>query len=163
MREPDQLTPEWYGRRLVDTLRAGQEGKYAVWATTPANWQRIQEAHQKVLDEAISPECTFLDAGCGVGTLYDVLPHERITRYIGVDWCSAFIAYALMQRPQVDFRVADLMDLSMFADKEFSLCVMRGYGSVVSGTWDAIVGELKRVAEKVLCLASTVPDHTRWL
>jgi SAM-dependent methyltransferase len=123
----------------------------------------MQEAHQALLADVVPSECTFLDAGCGVGTLYDVLPHDRIAKYIGVDWCSAFITYALLQRPTVDFRLGDLTDLSDFKDGEFDLCVMRGYGSVVSGTWDAIASELRRVAKKVLCLASTVPDHTRWL
>ena len=57
------------------------------------------------------PEATMLDAGCGTGLLYALLPSWVQERYVGLDFDHDMLEYASQHYPEGDFRHGNVLDI----------------------------------------------------
>jgi len=53
--------------------------------------------------------CTVLDAGCGTGITYSLLPPWAQERYTGIDFTEEMVEYCRAQHPGGDFRHTDVL------------------------------------------------------
>ena len=72
-----------------------------------------------IFKDYIKSSDKVLDAGCGNGRLYDSLQELGIS-YLGVDISPKLIAIAQEKFPQVEFQVADMLNLP-FPDQQFDV------------------------------------------
>ena len=85
-----------------------------------------QQLKFRVLSEAISlTNCSVLDVGCGFGDFYRYLASRFAgVRYSGIDICPAMVQQARQLSPELDVRVANLLDESVGG--EFDLVTANG-------------------------------------
>lgn len=118
------------------------------------DWHAANARSAELLARLVPVGCRVLDAGCGCGDLRPVLAGRE---YVGVDLVPEFIAVARVAHPGDRFEVADLRDLSRFADDEFDAVVLRGVGGTFAKSPDILPG-LLRIARRVVIL-STAADQ----
>lgn len=147
--------PWFWRRRIYSTLIRSGRVHEAVCHVNAATWQSIQEETGRILSKYLPRNGTLLDAGCGCGDVFALLPSSA--RYIGVDLSPDFIEIAKLRYPFVRFEVAALDDLGLFDDDVFDLAVGRSVegtvgGNMPDGYWDRCVAEVLRVAKRFLLI-----------
>ena len=84
-------------------------------------------AEQKAVERYFTePDASVLDIGCGVGRVSSLL-HERGFDVTGIDVSEPLVEKARSLFPEIDFRVADVKDLS-FDSATFDYVVFSFYG-----------------------------------
>jgi ubiquinone/menaquinone biosynthesis C-methylase UbiE len=139
-----------------DRIEKAGRKHYSVYITSEGDWQKINQAHEKILKD----ECKgkVLDAGCGYGR-WSVLFDD----YVGTDFSPDFIAIAQKENPTKTFIQADLKALP-FKDGEFDVafCVSIKHmieGNLGKDAWLEMEKELLRVAKKLVILEYTDPEN----
>lgn len=137
----------------------------AIYDTSYSNWMEIQRVHGEILPRLLHPYrgVKLLDAGCGYGALYELLP-EGIN-YAGVDISPDFLEEARRLLPENSsrrFLRADLRDLP-FPDDSFDIAVCRSIDGMVKdnmgvNAWRKMEAELLRVANRLVLLNYSQPD-----
>ena len=145
--------PEFWSKRLAAAKRRGEVHR-SVYLTTLDGWAEVQSRHRAKLAECIMHTDTVLDAGCGYGSLLEVLP--PVASYTGIDTCEELLKEARRLHPGRCFRNADVADTG-FPDKYFTVAVARSVRSMVlrelgEDAWKRMEAELNRVAERVVYL-----------
>ncbi len=130
---------------------------HSVYITSEKDWERIFEAHKKIISEHIKPTESVLDAGCGYGRMAPLFSDYR-----GVDFSPDFIERARDKFPENNFYVADLKALA-FQDDSFDWAICVSIKTMVIANlgeeeWNKMLKELKRVAKKVLVLEYEDPE-----
>lgn len=104
-------------------------------------------------EEAALAECDpilrggdVLEIGVGGGRMAEHL-HRLARRYVGVDYSTAMIDASRARFPDLDLRVCDARDLSMFADASFDAVCM--FGSAIDDVApverEIVMAEVRRV------------------
>ncbi|MFH1714217.1 MAG: methyltransferase domain-containing protein [Candidatus Nealsonbacteria bacterium] len=110
------------------------------------------------LKEYVSGKERVLDLGCGNGRFYDVLQEKKID-YFGLDFSEELIKMARDRHPQLEFQVADALNLPFsddFFDKVFSIAVLHHIPSNAFRL--RFLKEVKRVLKKEGMVILTVWD-----
>lgn len=148
---------EFWRDRLNRAHAEGRPARYAVWDADDDAWARMQARTRPVLLDHLKPGDSVLDAGCGIGSVYELLPPDLRERYHGVDVSPDFVAIARFRFPEGDFTVRDLRDLGCYRDGWFDWAVCRSVEGVVKTDfgrlgWNTMSRELRRVAKRVLLM-----------
>jgi len=111
--------------------------------------RRITDA---TLERIGSDVRTVLDLGCGDGTYTAEIARARPgLRVVGVDAAEEAIKEAKKRYPDVEFHIANALDLSTFPDEGFDLAIARGVLHHLSDPAKAITN-LTRCASRVLII-----------
>jgi 2-polyprenyl-3-methyl-5-hydroxy-6-metoxy-1,4-benzoquinol methylase len=95
----------------------------APYSSVVANLRQTQET-LKLLDKDAK---TLVDIGCGDGTYTAEIAHARPDlRVTGFDPAAAAVSLAKEKHPNIDFRVANLLDFSSMPKEQFDIAVIRG-------------------------------------
>lgn len=139
--EPIQ-DPNYWKQRLVQSQRIGQLHQ-AVFRCSLERWRRIEAKHRKILARVIQDETSILDVGCGWGRLLDLMPEWWKGKYLGVDICAEFIAFARQRNPGREFRccrieeIEDKVDLAVLVS--FRSMVLRNQGQQAWEVMDKVL------------------------
>jgi len=82
----------------------------------------VTPCERLLFDSYIKPESNILDLGVGGGRTTAYLA-SRASRYVGVDYAPAMIKACQAKFPDLDFRVMDAADLSVFQKESFDTVV----------------------------------------
>lgn len=160
------LSPEYWANRLkAAQANGGVNLHHAIFRCPKAEWDAIAERHRSILAQVIRPTDSILDAGCGWGRLLDLLSPWYYGPYTGIDVSPEFTAMGWERYPQVEFRVADLRDLS-FLQETYDWAVLISIRPMVrrnlgEEAWERMLTELCRVARKILFLEYDREDRGR--
>jgi SAM-dependent methyltransferase len=101
------------------------------------------DVHGEVAFVQMFGPARVLDAGCGTGRVASELANRGVD-VVGVDVSADMIAVARDRRPDLDWRVGDLVDMRLA--KEFDVVVMAGNVMifVAPGTEAAVVANVAR-------------------
>lgn len=142
--------PAYWKRRL----ERARELHHAVFICPKDRWERIEEAHRKVLSEIVNRDTSILDAGCGYGRLLDLLPDSWNGTYCGLDISPDFIARAKKEHPGENFIVADVRDIHF--PSQFDLAIAISFRPMVKRNdeeaWKKIEERLKALSKRQLYL-----------
>jgi SAM-dependent methyltransferase len=136
---------------LAEESAASWEAIADGWAErirTKTEWARpilLDKPHLDLVGDVAGKR--VLDAGCGEGRFARMLA-ERGAKVSGIDLSERMIGHAIraeQEEPRgIDFRVADMCDLSAFEDAEFDLVV--AYLSIIDvEDYERAFGEIVRV------------------
>lgn len=155
--------PAFWQERIFRAVATGVDLHNTVYVCHPDRWQEIQNSHHGVLRRFVTPTTKVLDAGCGYGGLFDVMPP---CDYTGIDFSQEFIEIARRRHPQAAdrFTLGDMRDLSQFKTDEFDIAVCRSIKAMVSDyvgkrLWETIESQLCRVAKRLLILDYEEPEN----
>lgn len=149
-------SPEFWKERLLKTISNGHDLHKAIYQIDYKIWQAIQERTAHILEEYIKPGERVLDAGCGIGSLYPLIPTG--VQYLGVDISEYLIDIARTRHPKGNFIVGSIACLPGHPPKDhydWVVCrslrdmVRRNQGQIA---WDPIERELRRVGKNVLII-----------
>lgn len=149
-------SPLFWKNRLEEVKEQKLPIHMAVYHVTEESWQEVNKHTKDILHFYIQKEnpLYILDAGCGMGHLYECLP-DYITGYMGIDISPDFITIAKQKYKRRNFRVADMRKLP-FIDKEFQYAVCRSVLGMLDDFTEegseGVLSELKRVANKVIVI-----------
>lgn len=153
---------EFWRDRVYKSVASGTPLHNTVYVCHPDVWQNIQNIHHGVLRRFCYPGMKVLDAGCGYGDLYNVMPED--VDYMGVDFSPELIQIARNKYVGQGhkFILGDLRDLSNFAVDRFDIAICRSIDGMVKdnlGTkaWEEIEAQLCRVAKRLLLLSYEKP------
>jgi SAM-dependent methyltransferase len=160
MSEKLPVCDQGFWRRRVDAARGSFPADWykAVWDTDPETWQQMQDTHRGVLSQLIHPShpLKVLDAGCGMGYLLEVLPHNTHIDYTGVDISPDMLRLARAMHPGKRFLSGDLRRLP-FPDQHFDLAIGRSVKGMVEVNlgimvWRKMETEILRVSQRLLLM-----------
>lgn len=152
---------ERFWRRRLNQMHARERHcECAVWDVSIDHFRRHLELTRPLLRQHLRAGQRVLDAGCGVGSLYPLMPDG--VDYWGVDLSPDFVEIARFRHPEARFDRQDLNDLSVYADGCFDWAVCRSVEGMIrenlgGKVWGRMRGELLRVAKKVLLLSYDEP------
>lgn len=149
-------TPKFWSGRIQEAEERGGGLYYAVYNTHPRNWERIQRESAEALTKCLNRGMRVLDAGCGYGALYEVLPYKESIDYRGIDISPDLIETARKRCPSVQFIIGDLRSIP-FPNNYFDRAICRAIkytivDNLADGEWEAMRSELLRVAKAVILL-----------
>lgn len=161
-------TGDFWRQRLLESMAEGWQLHTAIYRCDPAVWMQMELVHRQILADLIHPYWRILDAGCGYGALYDIMPWQEGQRlpvdYRGVDLSEDLIRIARIRHPwaQECFSVGDLRNLE-FEDNRFELVICRSISSMIRSNlgddaWRIMEHELFRVGQKLLILHYEQPE-----
>ncbi len=102
------------------------------------------------MPEFVLPKKSYLDVGCAVGGMYEILTaFESNVDYKGIDVSSEMIDCAKINYPEIDFEVGDAAKGLCFKDNAFSRVITLGT-TVHEQNYKSLLKESYRVAEDVL-------------
>jgi SAM-dependent methyltransferase len=115
----------------------------------------------------LHPEWTVLDAGCGPGIFYELLPREFEFNYIGIDWEKDMIKYCMFNYPHGVFCRANILELMPSADLVITMNVIQHIGNFEKAIQNLIASARHKV---IFCerthdgITSNIPDPKimRW-
>ena len=159
-------TPEFWRERMHECLATGKELHHIVYNIDPARWQWIQEATGAILASHVRPGQRLLDAACGYGAIYEVIPAE--IHYTGIDSSVDLLAIARIRYPAVDWRLGDISSMPELSGRYFDWAVCRSVKDMILENmgpcyWAAIEQELLRVARNVLVIEYEAVESYRIL
>ena len=145
---------DFWRRRLNAALALGRPLHAAIYDCSPETWERAQKESKELMARYLRPGEKILDAGCGFGSLYELLP-EGVTKYRGIDISPDLIDIARQRHPRANFEIGDLNDLSEYRSKSYDWVICRSVEGMIienkgSRAWDVMEKELCRVGERVL-------------
>ena len=117
------------------------------------NRRQVNHPSRFFIADAAAKYDTVLECGCA--TAIDYPYHvERGTKYTGIDITVKFKAMAEEFYPDIDFRTASLLDLSMFPDRSYDTVYERAvFEHMHPMEWPLGAKEMWRVADKQMILA----------
>lgn len=148
--------PQFWRTRLLQAHASGRGLHTAIYDVDPETWDSIQcETRGRVLN-AVLPGRRILDIGCGYGAVYDCLPNNFKTGYVGIDVSPELVEIAKLRHPEGNFVVADATRLP-FSSGHFDLAVIRSIRAMLMRAglprvFASILREARRVASGVLVL-----------
>ena len=124
----------------------------------------LEADHRQALADEVRPDDAILDAGCGYGRLYRLLPQSWRGQYIGADISPDLINEARRRYGEASnrwFALADLRELP-FRTNRFDLAVVCSIREMIRRNlgephWQVMEAEIHRVARRVLYLG-----YGRW-
>lgn len=149
---------EFWRERLS---RAGGDNlHHAVYLCTRSQWDKISEAHRKILAANVGDTDWVLDCGCGYGHLLELMPPRWRGIYTGVDLSPDMIARAQQRHhgnPRATFAVRNLTDLRPAEDGVYDWAVLKSIRPMVTremgaDAWAPMEAEIRRVAKRLLYL-----------
>jgi len=157
-------TPEFWLRRIYDTLARGRDLHTIIYDTDYNTWQQIQNSTAGILDNLLSPGMKFLDAGCGYGAAYEAWQQYdslKDVEYVGLDLSPDLLEIAKIrvldiERPSFTLILGDMRNIP-FPDGHFDFVMCRSIKGMVQDNsgdeeWNLIWKELNRVARKILLI-----------
>lgn len=159
---PIDTHPFWKER--IDSAKKQNRLHFSVYIASQNLWDKIFEAHKKILEKETKPGEGILDAGCGYGRMSELFSPAD---YVGVDFSPDFIQEARKLYPDKIFIQGDLKKLP-FEDKEFDVGFCISIKAMVISnldvnTWNLMAAELKRVCKRVLILEYGNADDRNYL
>jgi SAM-dependent methyltransferase len=109
------------------------------------DWASSENGHKEIYAKLVSGK--VLDAGCGYGRSYKLLP-SSVTEYVGMDITPEFIARAKETYPDLKFVQGDIRKID-YPDGYFDWAITTGMAGD-SPFWAEAEKELRRVAKNVL-------------
>jgi SAM-dependent methyltransferase len=95
----------------------------------------------------IPPEQTILELGCGTG---DLLANLEPSRGVGIDFSETLLETARARHPELEFRVADVHELTLESDETFDVILLSN-----------LVGDLIDVQRVLAKLPAACHERTR--
>jgi len=117
---------------------------------------------RKKVNRVISNEQNILDVACGTGAQVFELAHSA-KEVTGIDLSESMIRKAEQTKqkrniPNVSFRICDATGHWKFNDKQFDIALITlALHQFPPENYSAILGEMKRVAKKIIILDYAVP------
>ena len=145
-------TQSFWRTRINRTLAQCRSIHTVIFDTDDGNWQLQQDQTRQLLPRYVKSGESFLDAGCGIGMMWECVPAK--VQYHGVDISPDLIEIARMRVPNVRFDVEDLRRLP-FADKQFDIAVCRAMREMTINNfgldeWSLLQTEIQRVSKRLL-------------
>lgn len=158
-------TEEFWRNRFYDCVARHESIHHTIYITGDDNWNTIQSTHSQLLAELLTPSVSsILDAGCGYGALYDVLPHAYRHKYLGIDLSPELIYLAQARHYDVPerFQIGNLEHLRLPWHSDFTIC--RSIDGMVRDNqgeeeWLKIARELFHNSKKILLLSYSKPSE----
>jgi SAM-dependent methyltransferase len=165
----DIFSPDFWRGRL-ESSRAKKDEYRDVYDVLPEVWDGIDEAHTRILAEHVKPGTSVLDAGCGYGRLFRLMPGawRESGVYLGVDLSPDMIAKALgdfgLEHAYCDLYCHDLRQKlpdevirDVVEGGRFDLAVCGAFRGMVvreagQEDWDRIERNIRRVTKRILYL-----------
>jgi ubiquinone/menaquinone biosynthesis C-methylase UbiE len=144
----------------ADRIRAAEQvGQDHLSVYNFHSMAEIDKAHKEILFREIPKGSMVLDAGCGYGRMSHLF---NPMLYTGVDFSKEFIEKAKKRNPSCLFMQDDLRKLP-FRDGTFDVAFAISMKLMVRANageqeWLKMLGELRRVADKILILEYAEPE-----
>lgn len=152
-------TKEFWHSRLFKALATGKELHTIIYDTDYANWTEIQSITASILSKHVKPTDKLLDAGCGYGSIYDVMRGNlrlNTVEYTGVDLSPDLIEIAKIRNPEGNFIEGDLLDLD-YKTNYFDVTVLRSIKGMLQlynkdEEWTEIEKSVSRVSKMLIII-----------
>lgn len=155
--------PEFWRGRLQSTRQQKHCIHRSIYNVSLSVWENVQTVHRELLRELFDTGDIILDAGCGYGALFDLLPQGIL--YHGIDISPDLIDVAKRRHPDSAdlFSVGDIRSMSQFSDKHFDYAICRSIDGMLrenlgNEVWQAAERELCRVAKRLILLGYGRPE-----
>lgn len=151
----DIANPAYWRQRLKDAPDRNRH--HALYLCSDEKWAAIEAKHRELLRRYIGDDDFVLDAGCGWGRLFGMMPETWYGGYIGVDMSPDMVERAEVKYPLEEFVVADLRSLPRAWEGIFDWAVLVSIRPMVKRhlgdeVWAEMERELRRVAKSILYL-----------
>jgi SAM-dependent methyltransferase len=145
---------DFWRHRINTAFALGKPPWFAVYETDEGTWQKIHGESIGLLQRHVTPQMKVLDAGCGIGSVYEVLRDAGLADsiyYEGVDISPDFVEIAEVRNPDATFRRGDLRAMPFYSNGEFDVAIVRSVRGMIRDQiddryWNAIEREVKRVS-----------------
>lgn len=114
---------DWQAR-IVEVKAAGKPLRAAISDSPDWWWDDINAKTKEVLHRYLKPGDKVLDAGCGVGDLYELVPTG--VDYTGIDYILDFIEEARHLHPTGKFYLVDIEHMVLVKPNNFTWIIGRG-------------------------------------
>lgn len=147
-------SPTFWRRRLLEWAATQPNLHQVIWHTSSALWDWTQRETGRILREHLKPGEWLLDAGCGLGSVVEVLPPG--VGYVGVDISPELIEIARLRHKR-QFCEADLQTMDLHAGR-FDWALLRQVKGTIQGNcgevvWGAIHDNLRRHAKQIIYIS----------
>lgn len=154
LREPIDKK-EYWKHRIYKAFATGKEFHTAVYDINYSVWQHIRGQTEGILGRILKPGDSLLDAGCGYGAIYEIIPDG--VDYTGIDISPDLLELGKIRYPEAVLQVGDLNYMPEFHDRQFSFAVCRSMQGMVLehldlDTWKIMRKELLRVARHLIIM-----------
>jgi len=148
----------FWKQRLEKALE-NQEIHRSVFDIGVEKWNHIQKTHKQILPRYLRPGMRVLDAGCGYGSLLEILPSD--IEYLGIDASPDLIREAEQRHPNHQFVKANLRYLPSSTGL-FDVVICRSIKGMVcehlgESVWNVIQDRLLSVAPRLILLNYSDP------